>query len=158
MEAVAALSLACNVIQMVDYAGKIVLVIRETYNSGASKDNIGLEKRAKCLGDLSKNLSTSLNRAQTQSHTTPTESKLQVQAAESLKIAEELQSELNQLKSKGGRREGLRKGWRAIRKKGDISKLEKRLHDQESLLDSGLLVHLKYVYLCFLGLLKVDEG
>jgi hypothetical protein len=155
MEAVAALALACNITQIVEYAGKIVLLIRETHKTGASEENIVLEYTAKRLGDLSKTLSTSLNSTPNQLPITSVESELQARASEILKVAEELQSKLNDLKSKGGHRETLRKTYLTVRKKNDIDKLEKRLRDQEKLLDTGLLVRLRYVYILEATLLTI---
>jgi hypothetical protein len=102
MEAVAALALACNVIQMVQLASKVILVLHETHKNGAAEENIAVENTSKQLHDLSKTLSTSLNSTQNQLPTTSAESQLQELALESLKIAKELQSELNHLKSKKG--------------------------------------------------------
>jgi hypothetical protein len=148
MEGVAAFALACNVIQVVDFASKIFSVIHEIHKTGASEENKVLEETTEQLGDLSRKLSTSLGCTQNQSQTKSADIKLQAVASEILKIAAELKSELNHLKCTNvGRRESLRKGWRTFRKKGDIEKLEKRLQNQRSLLDTGLLVHLKYVYI-----------
>jgi hypothetical protein len=149
MEGLAAFSLACNIIQVVDFASKAVSVIYKTYKTGATEENISLEHTSKHLLGLSKNLSTSLNCGQGQPSIASAEFELQILASECVKIAEKLQDELNYLKSKGGRRERLRKSWYAIRKKDDIKMLEKSLHDQETLLNTGLLLRVRYVHLLF---------
>lgn len=147
MEGLAAFALACNVIQVVDSASKAVSVIYKTYKTGATEENIELENTSKHFLELSKNLSTSLKSTQAQSSNSPVDSELQGLASECLQTAEKLQQELDYLKSRGSRLERLRTSFHAFRKEDGITKLEKRLRDQETLLNTGLLLRLRYVYI-----------
>ncbi|KAF7514020.1 hypothetical protein GJ744_006634 [Endocarpon pusillum] len=143
MEGVAAFSLACNVVQIVEFSIKAASIIQQTYSQGRSIENASTQDTSERLNGLSQGLNQSLAADARQGSPTAAELQLQEIAPECSKIALELGRELDLLKTKGGKRDALRKGLRAIRRKGDIEKQKAKLQDYQRILNIGLIVNLR---------------
>ncbi len=143
MEGVIAFSLACNVVQIVDFSIKVAGIIQQTYSQGRSDDNASTQDISERLHTLSQILNTSLTAEARQGSPTNAELQLREIAPKCSNIALELGLELDLLKAKGGKRDAVRKGLRAMTKKGDIGKQKAKLQDYERILNTGLLVNLR---------------
>ncbi|ERF74585.1 hypothetical protein EPUS_00715 [Endocarpon pusillum Z07020] len=143
MEGVAAFALACNVVQVVELSIEVAGIIQQTYSRGRSDDNATTQDISERLNTLSQTLNQSLTADAR--HGSPTIAELQLQqiAPECSKIALELGRELDLFKTRSGKRNALRKGIRAMMKKGHIEKQKAKLQDYERILNTGLLVNLR---------------
>ncbi|KIW27858.1 uncharacterized protein PV07_07559 [Cladophialophora immunda] len=142
MEPISALSLACNVLQLVEQAIEAAKVCKELYERGSLDENNEIERYAEGLTALNNDVEAVLKQHPA---TTPSRaSKLQAIANDASKTAVELKKVLNQLKL--SKKQGIRaKGGaflmtlRSIWKKGTIDKLRVKLEDQDAALQSGLM-------------------
>lgn len=145
MEAVAALALACNVVQVVDFGLKTASKCREIYNKGHTAEHQDLEDTSKHLAEITGNLSVSIQNAQTNKPLTKDDHELQSLAQRCTESANNLQEELDKLKSPGrlGKRAALLKTWQSMRKSNDIKRIKDKLLEHEAVLNTRLLSRLR---------------
>lgn len=142
MEAVAVLSLFCNVIQVVGSAIEVGHTIQETYRKGDSQRNIDASASANHLSLLSEELLKDLNSTTTTA--TPTTKRLKEIGQECYQISLDLVRKTQKLQtSQPGKLGAFTKGLRTAWKKGDIDKLVTKLQDHERLLNTAILVDLR---------------
>lgn len=142
MEPLTALSLACNVTQLVEQAVKVADACKEIYNQGSLDTNNEIDKYADGISIANKELQTLLRN--TTSGSTPRITRLGRIAKDASETAEELRLELNKLKlakSQGLRHLGgtFKTTLKSVMKKGTIEKLRKKLECQDTALGSGIL-------------------
>jgi len=140
MEVLAAVGLVGNIVQFIDFSGKLLAKSAELYRSGecALAENIDFETATNDLVLLSKKL---------KDGATVTGDK----AFESLclscnTVADELLAALNKLKVKGKHQkwESMRKAIGSIRSKEDIEQLERRLSILREEINLRIVVNLRY--------------
>ena len=147
MDPVSAFSLACGVIQVVDFSLKISSTCRKLYKKGSLSDNDMIEGWAENL----KNLCGELNPPVTDGVTVDTlpanEQELLNLAASCSSTAHNLIHELDGLKVSGPRkkREAFKQGLRSIWKSDVIEEIQKQLDRYQKSLDTGVLVYIRYV-------------
>lgn len=151
MDPLTAFSLACGVIQVVDFSTKIVVKCREIYKNGASSDNEEVESMAKHLTELSNELDSANAVVKTGSmpqiyHDDQHLRKLAQQCSET---AKELITQLQKLKIQGQprKRDVFRKAVKVIWKKSAIEDIERRLEQYRRTLDTRILINLRFVVL-----------
>ena len=138
MEAIAAFSLACNVIQVVDFGIKVASKSRELYRDGTTCESEDLQRTTDHLSQASASLGKSMKGAN--------DKELETIATECRSAARELLLKLDDLKlganknSRGIRAIG--RAMKSIRKKDAIKQLQARLETCRRSLDTGILVHL----------------
>ena len=139
MESLAAFTLACGVIQVVDFSTKVAKKCHELYKDGVTSENRDIEEMAKHLTDLCNNLGL----------------KDQGGVDDILDLglkcsstAQTLIEELEKLKVNGPHRK-----WQAVRtaletrsKRKVIDNIQKQLENYQKLLDSTILVDLRFVH------------
>jgi hypothetical protein len=145
MEAIAAFSVACNVIQVVDFGLRTVSKCREIYNQGTAIDHQDLDNTSKHLAEINEKLSTSIQNALTNKPLSKDEYELQELAFKCTRTASDLRDELDKLKIFGrrGKRAVLAKAWKSIRRNDTINKIKERLSDYERVLNTRLLLRLR---------------
>lgn len=139
MDPFTAFSLLCGIIQVVDFGTKLAKKGRELYKDGAASENMELEEMATCLTGLR----TSLDLTDRGSV-----DEIVHLGTKCSDTAQELVAELEKLKIDGPKRkrEVISKTFMTIGKKSAIHDIQKRLDDYRKLLDSRILVDLRYVY------------
>lgn len=139
MDPMTAFSLACGVIQVVNFSIKTAKICRELYRDGSLSENEDIEGMAKHLMDLRTGLSL------------PSQLALDNLLDLGTKCSDTGQAlivELQKLKVSGPhkKRQVLGKSVKAIWKKSTIEDIQKRLDDYRKILDSRVLVDLRSVY------------
>ena len=138
MEPISALSLACNVLQLVEQAVEAARVCKQIYDRGSLEKNDDLEKLAEAVTAANKDLTHELTR----NHSVRNARVTQL-AKEATETALELQKVLNKIKFAKGAGNGVSRAFkqtiRSLIKRGSIERLEVRLDNQEKALRSGLV-------------------
>lgn len=149
MDPLTAFSLACNVIQVVDFSTKIVVTCRELYKDGASSKNQEIESMTKHLTDLFTGLdfTNTVTSPGAASHLYHDDQDLLKLAQQCSGTAIELIGELEKLRtqSQQKKRDALRKAIKVLRKGGAIKDIQKRLEQHRRALDTRILINLRFV-------------
>ena len=149
MDPLSALGLASNIIQLVQFAGKLISESQEAYESidGASRRNADVEGIANDLLSLHAQLLRDASSQTAGAKPSAAQAQLQSLAKESTQVAEKLIVVLQGLKGSGRNRK-----WRSVRhaiasswKQSDITALQTRLSDIRQQLDTVLLICLRLV-------------
>ena len=144
MEALVALSLACNVVQLVDFGLKTISSFQEIYKVGATIEQQDFKATAQELATLSDDLRKSIQSVPTLiPHARDDEELCQI-AVKCRDQAAKLQFELKKLSQlpAGGLRSTVLKTWRSTFKTGPINDIRNRLLDVQRVLDTKILVGL----------------
>ena len=139
MDPTAAFSLACGIIQVVDFSAKVVKKCHELYREGVSSENKEAEEMASNLTDLRAKLDFSDESVGTE---------LLDLGSNCSRTAEELIAELEKLKVDGPhrKRQVARKTLKIMLKGSPIDRIQKRLDEYQKHLDSKILVDLRFVH------------
>ena len=144
MDPLTAFSLACGVIQVVDFSMKVLAKCKEIHDHGALSENQEIEEITKQLTDLQIDNSLPQSSETTQ---TPDDRELRELVKTCSATAEQLVAKLRTLKIEGPhkKRQAIVKTVKALREKREIHDLEKRLSSYRSVLDTKILVNLRFV-------------
>jgi hypothetical protein len=138
MEPISALSLACNVLQLVEQAIEAARACKQIYDRGSLEQNDNLEELAEAVATANKDLTHELTRKHSVRNVRVTQL-----AKEATETALELQKVLNNIKFAKGPGNGVSRAFkqtiRTLIKRGSIERLEVRLKNQEKTLRSGLI-------------------
>ena len=147
MDPFAAFSLACGVIQIIDFSAKVAKKCHELYRDGASSDNKEIQEMAKHLTDLRTDLDLK-DRCDLDD--------LLDLGSKCSSTAVELVTELEKMKVTvpHRKRQAVKKTFKAMLKRGAIDNIQKRLEEHRKLLDSTVLVDLRFVVHHFLHILS----
>ena len=138
MDPVTTFSLVCGVVQIVDTSMEIAKKCRELYKNGASSEDREIEIMANHLTDLYGNLDL-------RARDTP--GQLQDLCSKCSNTAQQVCTEVQKLKVSGPhrKREAVVKTVKAVWKKSAIEEIQKQLDGYQKLLDSNILVDLRFV-------------
>ncbi|KAL2678740.1 hypothetical protein Neosp_009491 [[Neocosmospora] mangrovei] len=141
MEPLAALGLACNIMQLLSFGGEVISLCRKVYKTGELDPSLKdySSQTAKICESLNDNLS------QRQTNLGPDALALQQRATMCKAAADKLNHELQLLiptSGASGWRRGFTASIKAIRHKHQLSELEKDLNNLKSSLDTQLLVRI----------------
>ena len=149
MDPLSAFSLACGIIQVVDFSCKVVSKTKHIYERGSLEENDDIEY----LGRHLTNLNAGLQAPHHQTSHTDGQSQVQPQEQRTLSelafkcstIAQELVRELEEVKvlRTDSRSKKLGKAYVTFRKKSKLEKLKKSLVDFQCVLDSKILLSLR---------------
>ena len=144
MEALVALSLACNVVQLVDFGLKTISSFREIYKDGATIEQQDFKATAQELATLSDDLRKSIQSVPTLTPLARDDEELRQIAVKCRDQAAKLQFELKKLSplQAGGLRSKVLKTWRSTFKTGPVNDIRNRLLDVQRVLDTKILVGL----------------
>ena len=146
MDPFSAFSLACGIIQVVDFSTRVLGMCKDMYKNGSLTQNQDLEERAKHLLDLQGRLKPAdYHRASTSVQTSDT--RLQQVARECSATADQLVQRLRGLKIEGPhrKRDVSKKIFKAFWERRDIRDIEKRLNAYKQALDREILINLRSV-------------
>ena len=147
MDPLTAFSLACGVIQVVDFSTKAVTLCAQLYRDGTLAQYKDLEETAKQLSDLRTALKLSAAGQSTKLNQIPSETLLTKIATDCSDNAELLVIRLRAFKIAGShrKRQVIRKTFKALREKREIQEIQNRLDSYRRALDSQILVNLRFV-------------
>lgn len=139
MDPFSAFSLACGIIQIIDFSTEVAKKCRDLYKDGASSENAGVEEMAKHLTHLRTDLDLT-------ERNSPDE--LLELGSKCSATAQEIIVELQKLKvnEPNRKRKVVGKALKIMLRKGAIEDIRKRLADYQKVLDSRLLVDLRCVH------------
>ena len=149
MEALAALSLVCNILQLVDAAGKAYNVCHEIHTFGASIEDQRMTYTSEQLQEAYTALNTSLKRtSSTSSQVVPSQVDLSGLGSRCSETAKALHDELLALRKKpdGGIRESVKVLVKKKRKARGIEQIKIRLDEYQKILDTQILIDLRCVF------------
>ena len=140
MDPISALSLACNVFQLVEFSIESAKVCKELYDNGSTDENFRIEKHTADITAVNKDLQEALKNGKP----TGKPSRIKQVAQDALVTANELKIVLNRLKlskAQGVRKLGgaFKSTLRALITNGTIQKLQQRLELQDAALRSHIL-------------------
>ncbi|USP82832.1 hypothetical protein yc1106_10106 [Curvularia clavata] len=149
LEAFAALSLAANIVQFIDFSGKLFSKAREVHRSdnGFSKDHADLESAMKSLKHLTHNLSSSMTGITAADNVSDDEKELLELAKDCTKLADELIQLLAKVKGHERRSkwESFLQAIRIAWNENDINLAKEKLKQYQTRMTFQLLVILKQV-------------
>ena len=151
MDPVSAFSLTCGVIQIVDFSTKAVSSCRRLYKAGSLSENAEVEEWTNHLIRLRDELYPPASRGNVADASHPDEQELLQLAVKCSDTASDLVAELNTLRLSSPRRkrEAVKKGFQALWKKSTLDEIQKRLTDYQRLLDSKILIYVRYARTSF---------
>lgn len=140
MDPISALSIACNVIQLVEFSIESAKVCKELYDSGSIDENNRIEKYTAEITAANKDLQAALRSGKPASNL----SRIERVAQDAFATANELKIALNRLKlskAQGFRRLGgaFKSTLKTLITSGTIKKLQQRLELQDAALRSSIL-------------------
>jgi hypothetical protein len=140
MEVLAAVGLAGNIVQFIDFSGKLLAKSAQLYRSGecALAENIDFERATNDLVLLNKKLKDGA--------TVTGDKALESLCLSCHTVADELLAALNKLKVKGKHQkwESIRKAIGSVRSKEDIEQLERRLSTFREEINLRIVIDLRY--------------
>ena len=144
MDPLTAFSLACGVIQVVDFSMKVLAKCKEIHDHGALSEHQEVEKITKHLTDVRIDTSHPQSSGTTQ---TPDDRELLDLAKTCSATADHLFAKLQTLKIEGPRkkRQAIVKTVKAHWERRELHDMEKRLNSYRSVLDTKILVNLRFV-------------
>ena len=139
MDPSAAFSLVCGIIQVIDFSTKVVKKCHELYRDGVSSEKKDAEEMANYLTDL---------RGKLEFPDESVDKDLLDLGSKCSSTAQELVAELEKLKVNGPhrRQQSLNMSFKAFLKRNSMDKIQKRLEGYQRLLDSRILVDLRFVH------------
>ena len=151
MEPAAAFSLACGVIQVIDFSTKLLSAGRQLHKKGSIADLEEVQAIAKHLVELGPRLKVPGSK-QGQGSSSAADDALAQLAAGCSRTADDLVHRLEDLtldksKSKRSKREAIRKGFKAAMSEDYIATAQKTLDGYQQVLSTSILVELRYVTL-----------
>ena len=147
MDPLTAFSLACGVIQVVDFSTKTLMKCKEIYKDGSLSEYQELEDSASDLVDVRARLDLASSHKSAESiHSLDDQSLLDL-AEECSATAHQLMEKLHSLKMEGPRkkRQALLKTVKLLWERGEIQDIQKRLEGYRNALDTKILIYLRYV-------------
>lgn len=146
MEAIAALSLACNVMQVLEFTTTTARWCKEIYETGQTAANEDVDRNSQRLSESTARLSEAIANASTvQNMIARDEQELLVQARDCTGSAKDLHEELAKLKLDGSksRRVAVKRTVQALWNAKKIGSLEKKLSGRQVILQTLLLANTK---------------
>ena len=149
MDPLTAFSLACGVIQVVDFSTKILGKCKEIYETGSLSQHRDVEDVTKHLTGLQGELRQSfLSQHATESETSSDRNLLEL-AGNCSATADQLISKLDSLKIQGpnSKRKAIKMAMRSFWESKDIESIRDRLQSDREMLDTYVLINLRFVTL-----------
>lgn len=141
MEALAALGIACNLMQVISFTGETITLCKHTYKRGSADPT--LEGNAKTLHVLMQTLEKSLHESTAQATPDPATIELQILARKCLDAVSSLSTQLNKIGTSGSQGSVSRTivaVSKHLWKSGDLRRLQEEIDWYQKILESGLLV------------------
>lgn len=138
MDPFSAFSLACGIIQVIDFSAKVTNKCRDLYKYGASSEMVEVEEMAKHLINLRTDLD--------QTKRDGSDELLEL-SSKCSDTAQKLIAELQEMKvnERNRKRKVVGKAIKILLRKGAIDDIQKRLEKYQQVLDSSVLADLRFV-------------
>lgn len=150
MDPLSAFSVACGVIQVVDFSTKVVVKCRELCKNGTLSENKEIESLAQHLTDLSTGLhvASGVPNPGPKPQLYQDDHDLRKLAQQCSETATELIAELQKLTIQGRRRKRdiVHKTVKVVWKKSTIEGIQRRLEQYRGTLDTRILINLRFAY------------
>ena len=141
MDPISAISLASNIIQLVDFGLKLSKTCCEIYQTGLSAANTDLKNDALSLQSLGAAVEASVQRSANPGHLGKG---LQDSAKRCAVAAGNLQAAISKLETTAGdKRSAVGRMVKTLWRKNEIGRLQDRLERERALLDGNLLIELR---------------
>ena len=147
MDPLTAFSLACGVIQVVDFSTKALMKCKEIYDYGSLSEYQDIENLTENLTNLPNDLILP-SIGQTSRHAlTPSDKRLVELAKDCSTTAQKLVAKLQALKIERShkKREAVMKTVKALREKKEIQNIQKQLDGYKNALNTQILIGLRFV-------------
>ena len=147
MDPLTAFSLACGVIQVVEFSAQTLSKCREIYKEGSLYEYQELEALTKQLVDVRAKLDLPKTNKDVKQPIAPDEQSLLEIAGQCSRTADQLVHKLDSLKIEGPhkKRQAIEKTVKLFWEKGELKEIQKRLDGYRSVLDTQILIKLRYV-------------
>lgn len=147
MDPVTAFSLACGVIQIVDFGTKAVTICKEVYERGASAENEDIEVTIMHLTDLQSTVTPSAVSRSSGSGASPQEQNLLKVCKDCSTTAREMVHKLQGLavSKPRSKRQVIKIGVKSILERNTITSLQHKLDLYKAALDTHILIDLRFV-------------
>lgn len=147
MDPLTAFSLVCGVVQVVDFSIKTLSKCKEIYHEGSLSQYQELEDLTKHLVDVREKLELPAANKSIGSSVTSEEQGLLEVAGQCSETADQLVEQLHSLKFEAPRkrRQAILKTVKLLWKKHRIQDIQKRLDDHRNVLNTQILINLRYV-------------
>lgn len=149
MDPLTAFSLACGVIQVVDFGIKVVVKCRQIYKDGATSGNKEIESMAEHLTGLAADLKlpSTIQNPRSANQVYHDDQELLELAGQCSETATELINELQKLSIQGRqrKRDAFRMAVKVVWRKGAIENIQKSLECYRRTLDTRILISLRSV-------------
>ena len=147
MEPLTAFSLVCGVIQVVDFSTKTLSKCKEIYQDGSLSEYQELEALTKHLAHLRDKLELPAANPSIVSSARFDERGLLKVAGQCSATADQLVARFHSLKIEGPhkKRQAILKTVKLLLEKGEIQTIQKRLDEYRNVLDTQILINLRYV-------------
>ena len=143
MDPISAISLASNIIQLVDFGLKLSKTCCEIYQTGLSAANTDLRNDALSLQSLGAAVEASVQRSANPGRLGK---RLQESAKRCAVAAGDLQAAISKLETTaGGKRSAVGRVVKTLWRKDEIGRLQGLLKQEQALLDGSLLIELRSV-------------
>ena len=145
MDPVTAFSLACGVIQVVDFGSRALSMCKEIYKKGELSEYKELEETRKHLVSAQNDIRLPSAGPAAVASQTPQDKKLSEIAKDCSAIAAELTTKLQTLKAPNAhrKRDRIKVGYKAFREKSHMQELQRRLESYRTALDTQILLGLR---------------
>ncbi|KAL8791994.1 MAG: hypothetical protein Q9195_005412 [Heterodermia aff. obscurata] len=145
MDPLTAFSLACGVIQIVDFGTRALSMCKEMYKQGELSEFKELEETTKYLVNAQKDIRLPSRGPSTTALEKPHDKELFEIAKDCFTIATELTTKLQALRIHDPRRkrDRIKMGYKALREKSNVQELEGRLNSHRKALDTHILLGLR---------------
>lgn len=153
MDPLTAFSLACGVIQVIDFSTKTLMKCKEIYKEGSLSDHRNLEDSIKHLIDIREKLDLPDATQRAESPIAANDQSLIELSRQCSATADQLVEKLHSLRIQGPheRPKAIFKTVKSLWEKGEIEEIQKRLDRYQTALDTQILVSLRSVWLDFLS-------
>lgn len=153
MDPITAFSLACNVMQVIEFSQKSIRIFQEIRVEGSAIENQALKENSEYMEQAAADLQQSLKDVARSKHVqTPNEIRLRDIANKCTVTANKLQHELKKLERNrsSGMLSSMRTTLRTISKKSTIEEIRVTMARYQDILQTHILVHMRCVqtYLC----------
>ena len=147
MDPLTAFSLVCGVIQVVDFSIKTLSKCKEIYRGGSLSQYQELEDLTKHLVDVREKLELPAAKKDFVTSVSSDEQGLLEVAGQCSKTADQLVEQLHSLKTEAPRkrRQAILKTVKVLWEKHRIQDIQKRLDDHRNVLNTQILISLRYV-------------
>ena len=147
MDPLTAFSLACGVIQVIDFSTKTLIKCQEIYKEGSLSEYQSLENLTKHLIDVRGKLNYPSGSQNIGNPITVNDQSLIELSEKCSSTADELVGRLHMLRIQGPhrRRQAISKTVKLLWEKGEIEEIQKRLDGYRTALDTQILISLRFV-------------